>query len=150
MTRIMTNPELVKSIHQKRPEEHVWFCRTLHNAAPGNFRRVVSPLLRNGSVIEQIKIQARMYPPGPNLWIEVYVCLVSSKEPTGLEIQQAEQVIVWNDLAGVGPWYSYGDVIDETWPVNKIVSGSDKRLCFSFSNLGPSAADARVGVMYTL
>lgn len=149
MTRIMTNPELIKPGRKPPPRQSEWFCRALHNAAPGVFLRVTSPLLHNGAVIEQIRFQGRIYPPGVTLWVEGAVFLTNSREPTGIEMENAEQVIQWDYRDGFMPWYSFGNEIDETWDVRKVVAGSDMRIGIMLNNLSADDVDARICVRYT-
>ena len=148
MTRLMTNPELIKSSPRRPDSQQIWFVRESLGLANLSSDIWTSDILRSGSVIHEIKIQARTVDPTDRLFVGVLVYLTSSKVPGPLEYRTAEHVILWGEDPRIQSWYSFGQEIDEAWTLQKRISGSDVRLCIHTRGLTTNGCDIRVGVRY--
>lgn len=148
MTRIMTNPELIKPGRKPPEQQQIWFCRDALAFPVAMAYRWTSDVLRNGTIIREIKIQARPVVAANTLAIGVFVFLTSSKMPGPTDFHTAEHIILWSEDPRIHGWFSLGQQIDENWLLRKVVSGSDLRLCIEFQNLTVGGCDVRAGVRY--
>ena len=148
MTRIMTNPELIKPGRRVPDSQQLWFCRDALAFPNMAVARWTSDVLRSGTIIREIKIQARPVIAANALAIGVFVYLTSSKIPDPTDYITAEHVILWSEDPRVHGWFSLGQRIDENWLLRKVVTGSDLRLCIELQNLTVGGCDIRVGVRY--
>ena len=148
MTRIMTNPELIKPGRRIPDSQQIWFCRDALAFPNVAGARWTSDVLRSGTVIQEIKIQARPVAAANTLAIGVFVFLTSSKMPGPTDFHTAEPVMLWSEDPRVHGWFSLGQQIDESWLLRKVVTGSDLRLCIQLANLTVGGCDVRVGVRY--
>lgn len=148
MTRIMTNPELIKPGRKPSLPDKLWFCRSVEQMIPMASEVWVSDVLRDGTVIDRIMIQSRPINSADLLVMGASVTLISSKNPTPAEAIAADDVMRWQELGGVWSWRAYGSECNETWELQKIVRGSDLRLAITVMNRTVGNADVRVGVRY--
>lgn len=148
MTRLMTNPELIKPGRKVPESQSLWFCRDLREVAPGVSQVFVSDILHNGAVIEEIQIQARVHDPANLLTVNVAVFLTNSRNPSAVEIPSLEQVITWGGTPAAANWESYGQPVNERWPLHKVITGSDVRVGIFIGAVGVGLTSTRVGVRY--
>lgn len=148
MTRIMTNPELIKPGRKLSEQQQIWFVRDALAFPNVTSARWTSDILRAGTILREIKIQARPVVAANTLAIGVFVYLTSSKMPGPTDFHTAEHVILWSQDPRVHGWLSLAQAVDENWLLRKVVSGSDLRLCIEFHNLTVGGCDVRVGVRY--
>lgn len=144
----MTNPELIKPGRKPPIHNKIWFCRSGEEMLPGVSDVWVSDILRDGTVIDQIMFQYRSNDLAVLPLVAASVVLLSSKNPTIAEVLGAENVLQWQELAGVYSWRSYGVGGTETWELQKVVSGSDLRLAIAILNFTVCNVNARVSVRY--
>lgn len=150
MTRIMTNPELVKPGRKPPISEEVWFSRDVLALGVGAFVIWVSDLVRDGTRISEIQIQARPVDKTETLGMEVRVCIVNTKAPVPQNVRDAEQVIRWSENPAVRGWVPLSQEVDERWPCAKVVRGSDQRICIEIDSATASGIVARVAVRHTV
>jgi hypothetical protein len=148
MTRIMTNPELIKPGRISIKSQLLWFCREEVELVPAASSVWVSDILRSGTVIDQIKIQCRSNDPATLPLGGASIVLLSSKNPTLVEVLSAENVIQFRELTGVYSWRSCGIGGDETWELRKVVTGSDLRIAIALVNFTVCNINMRVSVRY--
>jgi len=149
MTRIMTNPELIKPGRKPLKQQRIWFCRSVEELLPGASVAWASDILRSGTVIDQIKFQCRSNDPAILPLVGASIVLISSKNPTVVEVITADDVIQFQELAGVYSWRSYGVGGDETWDLQKVVCGSDLRVAIALASMTVCNTNIRVSVRYT-
>jgi len=148
MTRIMTNPELISPVRKPPERQEIWFIRDALALPNVTGARWTSDILRTGTIIREVKIQARSVVPDTPLAVGGFVFLTSSKMPGPTDFHTAEHVILWSEDPRNRSWFSIGQFIDESWLLRKIVTGSDLRLCIQLQCLTVGGVDIRVGVRY--
>ena len=148
MTRIMTNPELIKPGRKPLAVDKIWFCRSVEEMLVMTSNVWVSDILREGTVIDRITFQSRAIDSNALLMMGASVTLISSKTPTPGEAILADDVMRWQEMGGVWSWRAYGRDVNETWELQKIVRGSDLRLAITVMNRTVGNADVRVSVRY--
>lgn len=148
MTRIMTNPELIKPNHQRRGKEQIWW-----SIYDGPIVKLVpfvraSGLIPNGAVIREVKIQTASSTERNNAVLTVFLGLVKSPTPTDQEVIDAETLIPWVPRTGEQRWIAIGNFIDESWLCERIVVGAGMRFGVAVLSGDDLGVDCRVSVRY--
>lgn len=148
MTRIMTNPELIKPGRRPHHKEQVWW--SIEEEAVVKFFPFVraSGLIPDGAVIKEVKIQAAASTDRFVAAITVYLGFVKSPTPTEQEIHDAETLIPWIPRTGNKRWIAIGNCVDESWLCSRVVPGAGLRFGVAMLSGDDLGVDCRVSVRY--
>lgn len=148
MTRIMTNPELIKSNHQRHGKEWVLWSEQLKFFPAPVHAALVSTNIPDGSIIHEVQLQCTAVDDIHAVDITLNLALVESELPTLAEVQVAEPVIDWRWVKTGKAWHSICKYTNEVYRCRKVVRGSNRRLAITAQTTHVNGALARVSVLY--
>ncbi|MBA7682850.1 hypothetical protein ES703_91205 [subsurface metagenome] len=130
--------------------ERIWWSNFTVVPFGGPAVIIYSNIIPSGSIITEVKIQARSETLGNACLAAVMFRLVSGTNLTYAEVAAAETIIPWKWVGGHCEWFALGEVIDESWQVKKKVIGSSRRLMVYLSPTGVKDDWVRTSVQYQL
>lgn len=148
MTRIMTNPELIKPNHQKHGKEWIWWSEQARFFPAAAHRVLTSTIIPDGAIIHEVQIQCTTIDEIHAVDITLNLGLVESELPTIVEVEIAEPVIDWRWIKTGKAWHSIAKYTNEVYRCRKIVRGSNRRFAIALQTTHVTGALARVSVLY--
>lgn len=148
MTRIMTNPELIKPGRRPHHKGQVWWSIREGPVVKLNPYIHASGLIPNGAIIKEVKIQAAASTDRFVAVISVFLGFVKSPDPTIPEMEAAETLIPWEARTGGKRWISIGNQINEAWLCHRVVPGAGMRFGVAMVSGDDLGVDCRVSVRY--
>lgn len=149
MTRMVTGHDLISRTKLSYEPERVWWSerRNITNMPLTNIQ--ASNLIPDGSVIHEVQILARPEDELHDFHATMVLGIVSNLSPTAAEIEASEPVIVWDVGAGRTVWRATTPIVQECYPMRRILHGSHMRFAFSAITFGAVVGYIRVSILYS-